>query len=40
MLAFPAFAASRPAMRAMLVTMAAVPPKLILLGLIMSDNVA
>ncbi len=34
MLALPVFAASRPAMRAILVTIPAVPPKLILLGLI------
>jgi hypothetical protein len=33
MVAFPAFAASSPVMRAMLVTIAAVPPKLILVGL-------
>jgi hypothetical protein len=36
--ALPALAASSPAMRAMLVTIAAVPPKLILVGLIISDS--
>ena len=39
-MALPAFAASSPVIRAMLVTIAAVPPKLILVGLIISDSLA
>ena len=40
MAALPAFAASSPTIRAMLVTIAAVPPKLILVVLIMSNSLA